>query len=134
MDMSNAVDAGIFKSESGKLLNVKAFQQSKTIKLQERDSESNETLQWIIAHSQLMGLILVVLSLILNWFMTASLYQTIQWLSSMQLLLHLPMLSVIVPPVVLTFFTAWMNIGKFDILNNDFVRTETWFFSFNTTA
>jgi hypothetical protein len=36
--MTNAVDAGIFKSESGKVLNVKAFKQTKTIKLQEKPS------------------------------------------------------------------------------------------------
>jgi len=33
MDMTNAVDAGIFKSKTGKPLNVKSFAQSKAIKL-----------------------------------------------------------------------------------------------------
>ena len=131
--MTNAVDAGIFKSESGKVLNVKAFKQTKTIKLQEKPSKSNETFDWIISHSQMLGLILIVLSLILNLFMTASLVQTIQWINSMQLIIHLPMLGVIVPPVVLTFYTAWMNIGNFDILNNDFVEISDWFFSYNHT-
>jgi len=48
------------------------------------------------------------------------------------MILHLPMLSLIVPPVVLTFFTAWMTIGKFDILNTDIaVQSENWFFNYN---
>ena len=64
--MTNAVDAGIFKSESGKVLNVKAFKQTKTIKLQEKPSKSNETFDWIIRHSQMLGLILIVFSLFLN--------------------------------------------------------------------
>jgi len=81
----------------------------------------------------MIGLILILFSLILNLFMTASLVQTIQWINSMQLIIHLPMLGVIVPPVVLTFYTAWMNIGNFDILSNDFVETNDWFFNFNHT-
>jgi ABC-type sugar transport system permease subunit len=132
MDMTNAVDAGIFKSESGKPLNVKSFAQSKAIKLQENPSASNETFTWIIGWSKIIGLILICFSLFLNLFFTASLYQTIQWLTSMQMILHLPMLSLIVPPVVLTFFTAWMTIGKFDILNTDIaVESQDWFFNYN---
>jgi len=82
----------------------------------------------------MIGLILICFSLFLNLFFTASLYQTIQWLTSFQMILHLPMLSLVVPPVVLSFYTAWLSIGKFDILNNGVVETQNWFFSYNTTA
>lgn len=44
------------------------------------------------------------------------------------------MLSLVVPPVVLTFYTAWMTIGKFDILNTDVVVSQNWFFNYNSTA
>ena len=41
------------------------------------------------------------------------------------------MLSVIVPPSVLTFYTAWLSIANFDILNNDFISADDWFFTFD---
>lgn len=71
------------------------------------------------------------MSFLLSFFISASLSQVIQWINSIQLVIHLPMLSMIVPPCVLTFFTAWMNISTFDILNNDYFAVDDVFFEFD---
>ena len=43
------------------------------------------------------------------------------------------MLSIIVPPCVLTFYTAWMNIATFDILENDHISASS-FINFDLKA
>jgi len=44
---------------------------------------------------------------------------------------HLPMIGVIVPPCVLTFYHPWLKIATFDILRNDDFLAIKLFFKFD---
>jgi len=96
-----------------------------------KPNEFNKEFEWITQFLKIIGLLLIALALLCNLFLGNALIRTVLWINSLQLIVHLPMIGVIVPPCVLTFYHAWLKIATFDILRNDDFLAIKLFFKFD---
>jgi len=62
------------------------------------------------------GKVVLIISLILNYFMAAAFVYMMMWINSIQLVTHLPMLQVIVPSNVSAFLQAILPVITFDLI------------------
>ena len=60
---------------------------------------------------------MMVLSFLINLIMSGALGYMIGWINALQMILHLPMLMILIPANVSSFFSLILPVVQFDILD-----------------
>ena len=121
VDLSTAIFLGFFKSIDGRVMQ----QQDKTnilshrIRLQMVNNNFNNNFQHATQVTGSTGTYILWGTIVLNVFMHSAFNQMCQWINSIQLIIHLPMLRILVPPSVTSFFEAIIPVFTFDILSSE---------------
>lgn len=68
--------------------------------------------------TMLMGALWIVM--IMNMFLSGAMSSMVQWINSLQMMLHLPMMHLIMPANVSQFFELILPIAMFDIIESTF--------------
>ena len=63
---------------------------------------------------------MLITTMIMNLLMQGAMGYMIQWINSLQMIIHLPMLKIIVPANVSEFFSLILPIVMFDIIESGF--------------
>jgi len=68
------------------------------------------------------GRIVLVLTMVVNFFFSAAFGYMLQWINSIQMVIHLPMMQIIIPPNVGAYFQSVLPIITFDIIDRDYLK------------
>ena len=68
------------------------------------------------------GRIVLVLTMVVNFFFSAAFCYMLQWINSIQMVIHLPMMQIIIPPNVAAYFQSVLPIITFDIIDRDYLK------------
>jgi hypothetical protein len=102
-----------------------------SIGIQLADNNLNRGMNSSTEGSKTIMMVTLIVSLLLNVFMSGIMHHMLSMINSLQIILHLPIMNVVFPAITLNFFKVMIPIAMFDILNglefyeNIFAHEET---------
>jgi hypothetical protein len=104
VDFTEAVNQGLITSVGGIGLYPKYIRPSSKVRSQMKDTRFNRQFLQTTGSSKEAGKYVLVATLGLNLVFSAAFGYMVQWMNSMQMVIHLPMMQIIVPGNVSAYF------------------------------
>ena len=116
INITNAMYEGHFKSLDGRQLSKDKLVFIQKVRPQMPNDEFNRNYKKSIKAAGSTGMATLLIVLLINLFLNGVLQQMLQWLKAIQIVIHLPMLRILVPPNVSGLLEMVLPIITFDIL------------------